>query len=295
MRNRKLFTKISLSLLIFFFLLYSAHKIVSLHKKKTFLNEFKKAVSEKLDNKKIDYSFAITDLRFPVFHLTLQSEEDFPAASLVKLPILAVLFKAHQEGKVDLDQKVIIKRKDITGGSGKIKAMSLPHETTLRELAKLMITISDNTATNKIIDILGFDYINQQFKEIGLKNTILKRKMMDFSSRRKGIENYINSRDIVYLLKKIYNGNLINKEYSKIALEFLKEQKVNDRLPRYLPEGVVVAHKTGLERGIVHDAGIVLTPKGDYVICALLKGIKSYRKAKKIIAEISLLTYNLYQ
>jgi len=117
---------------------------------------------------------------------------------------------------------------------------------------------------------------------------------MDFSQRKKGVENYTNPADIAYILEKIYRGELVNKKLSKLALSFLKKQKVNDRLPRYLPDGVIVAHKTGLERGVVHDAGIVFTPKGDYLICVLVKGTKSYSRAKKFIAQFSLLTYNLY-
>jgi beta-lactamase class A len=120
--------------------------------------------------------------------------------------------------------------------------------------------------------------------------------MMDFSQRSNGVENYTAASDIVYLLEKIYNKQLIDRAYSELILSFLKKQKIKDRIPRYLPKGVIVAHKTGLERGIVHDAGIVFSPKDDYIICVLTKKVKVYSKAKKFIAQLSLLTYkNLYR
>ena len=158
-----------------------------------------------------------------------------------------------------------------------------------------MIIYSDNTAANKVIDMLGFEYINKAFEDMGLKETILQRRIMDFVQRSKGIENYMSVYDIALLLEKIYRKELVDEEASELMLSFLKQQKVNDRLPRDLPEDIVVAHKTGLERGVVHDAGIIFTPQGDYLICMLTKGIKEYAQAKKIIAEVSLLTYNLYQ
>jgi beta-lactamase class A len=158
-----------------------------------------------------------------------------------------------------------------------------------------MIADSDNTATNKVIDLLGREYINKSFKRFGLKRSFLKRKMMDFSGRRRGIENYTCVSDIAMLLEKIYGNKLIDSQSSQLALSFLRKQKINDRIPRYLPEEADVAHKTGLERGVVHDAGIVFAPKGDYIICVLTKKVKDYQQAKKFIAKITLLTYNFYQ
>jgi beta-lactamase class A len=116
--------------------------------------------------------------------------------------------------------------------------------------------------------------------------------MMDFSKRRKGIENYTSAADITYLLEKIYNKELINRKSSNMMLAFLLRQKMKDRIPRYLPKNVEVAHKTGLERGVVHDAGIIFSVKSDCIVCVLTKGVKKYSKAKKFIANLSLLTYN---
>lgn len=242
-----------------------------------------------------DYSFLVEDLRWLGPQVAFGPDKQFPAASLIKLPILAAGLRAVRDKKVNLEQKVVITKKDITGGSGQLKKEKLPITVSYQELLALMTSTSDNTAANKLIDILGFDYINDTSRELGLASTVLARKIMDFSLRRQGIENYISSRDTAKILKLIYQGNLINKNLSRLALEFLKNQKVSDRLPRYLPQEIIVANKTGLERGVVHDAGIIFAPGGDYIICVLVKNTRTYPKAKKFIAEVSLLTYNLYQ
>ena len=130
---------------------------------------------------------------------------------------------------------------------------------------------------------------------MGLIGTTLKRKMMDFDSRARGIENYTTTSDLAYVLEKIYRQDFLGQQLSQIALALLKGQRVKDRLPRYLPQNIVVAHKTGLEKGIVHDAGIVFTPKGNYIICVLTHKLGNYSEAKKFIADLSLLTYNLYE
>ena len=295
MKNRKFSIGLALVPLLSFFIFYSSFKLIKVYKKGRILRSLRSSIQEKIGDCGLEYSFFIKDLNYPVFSLTVESGDKFPAASLIKLPILAVAFEAIEEKKMALDKKTTIMRKDIAGGSGKLKAMKLPYTLTFQELLEFMISLSDNTATNKVISILGIDYINDTFKRIGSKDSILKRKMMDFSQRRKGVENYTSSQDIAYLLERIHNRSLTNKEFSELAFSFLRNQKVNDRLPRYLPKEVVVAHKTGLEKGVVHDAGIVLGPKGDYIICVLIKGTNGYKKAKKMIAEISLITYNLYQ
>ena len=265
----------------------------SFQKQKLF-HGIREAIAQEAEKSNISYSLLIKDLTFPRVGLNYRASEDVPAASLLKLPILAVVFQAIAEGKMSLDQTVVIKRKDITGGSGKLKAMNLPYRLTFAELLEFMVSLSDNTATNKVIDLLGADYINATFEKLGLASTNLRRKMMDFSKRSQGVENYTDALDIGLILEKIYDRKLVSKELSELALNFLKSQKVNDRLPRYLPDEVIVAHKTGLERGVVHDAGIVFAPGGDYIICILVERARDYRKAKKFIAQTSLLAYNLY-
>lgn len=263
--------------------------------KEQFKRSLQKEIGEIAENNEGEFSCVIRTLKFPYTQWQIAENEPFPAASLIKVPMLAVVFGAIEAGTLSLEDNITIRRRDITGGSGVIKAMKVPVVFTLDELLKIMISASDNTATNKVIGLLGYEYYNRGFKDLGLRETSLVRKMMDFSRRDEGVENYTSSRDIAFLLEKMYNRELVSEAASNKMIEYLKKQKVNDRLPRYLPKEVTVAHKTGLERGVVHDAGIVFSEKGDYIICVLTKGVSSYKEAKKFIADTSLTTYNLYQ
>jgi len=266
---------------------------ISRIRKKQKAHDLEREIKHVAADFKGEFAYTVKEFRFLPFELAKDSDKQFIAASLVKLPIMAVAFQAVKDGKISLDDSIAITRKDIAGGSGILKARKLPVELEFRELVEIMISKSDNTATNKIIDLLGYDYISGLFNEWGLHDTILERKMMDFVSRRKGKENYTSCRDLAVILEKIYQGQCINKEYSLLMRSFLENQKIKDRLPRYLPEGTVVAHKTGLEKKGLHDCGIVFSEGGDYIICVLTSpGSSGYAAAKKFIAKISLVVYD---
>lgn len=241
------------------------------------------------------HSFIVQDLSRPDLSVSYRAGKVFPAASLIKLPLLAAAVKAVNEKRVSFSSIFTVRRSDVVSGSGIIKSMRLPARFNFRKILELMIVYSDNSATNKVIEILGYDYINESFRELGLKNTVLKRKMMDFSKRKYGVDNLTTTEEIAYLLERIYKRKLIGKNSSAFMIALLKKQKMRDRIPRYLPADITVAHKTGLEKGVVHDAGIVFSPKGDYLICVLTKGVKNYNRAKQFIARLSLITYELYQ
>jgi beta-lactamase class A len=147
-----------------------------------------------------------------------------------------------------------------------------------------------------LIELLGFEYLNSSFKDFGLKDTNIVRKMMDFRKRANGRENFTTASDMANLFKSMYYGRLINRDISKRCLLVLKKQKVKDRIPRKLPKGTMVAHKTGLERKICHDAGIIFTHSGGYLIVVLTKHrYKNSFPVKKFISQIALELYSYAQ
>ena len=220
----------------------------------------------------------------------------FPSASLVKVPIMASCFFAAAGNRLDLDKRIRLCRRDKVSGSGVIKNLPDGSVFSVNELMSIMISRSDNTASNLLIGCLGQDYLNETFRKLGLRNTNLARKMMDFTSRKQGRENYTSARDIAFLLEEIYYGRLINREYSGQCLAMLKAQKIRDRIPADLPRDIQVAHKTGLEYGVCHDAGIVFMPEGDFLICVLTKhSYKNSYPAKRFIARIAGKVYEFYR
>ncbi|MBI5555792.1 MAG: serine hydrolase [Elusimicrobia bacterium] len=228
--------------------------------------------------------------------IDLDSNKLYPSASLVKLPVMIGCFYANNEKKICLENSLELKRRYRIKGSGKL--LRVPNGTafSIDELISFMIAESNNGATNMLIDCLGFDYLNYCFEKIGLRNTNISRHVLDSRSRSKGRENYTSAADMAFLLERIYNQKIINAYFSRKSLEILKKQKVNDRIPAHLPESIEVAHKTGLEKGVCHDVGIVFTPKGDFLICVLTHYQYNHaRRAKKLISKISYLTYIYYQ
>ena len=212
----------------------------------------------------------------------------FPAASVVKVPIMAACFQAAQKSRLRLEEPVILHGFDKVYGSGQLKAAPNGSSYTVEQLIELMITKSDNTAANLLIKKLGFDALNESFRSMGLTQTQLSRKMMDFSQRKHGVENYTTAQDIALALRKLYRRQLISPEVSDRCLELLKKQAINDRIPALLPPGTVVAHKTGLEKGVCHDSGIVFTPDGNYLVCVLTSSrMKTAKRAKQFIAQIA--------
>lgn len=217
-----------------------------------------------------------------------QIRKSFPAASIVKIPILAACYQAAQEGRLRLDEKIVLQGSEKVLGSGRLKAEPNGSVWTVQQLLELMITRSDNTATNLLIRRLGFGELNRSFQKMGLNQTRLSRRMMDFSERKKGVENYTTARDISLTLKKLYQHRLVNWQVSDQCLGLLKRVTLKDRIPALLPKGTVVAHKTGLEKGVCHDSGIVFTPEGDYLVCVLTRSRnKTAQPAKQFIARIA--------
>lgn len=220
-----------------------------------------------------------------------------PSASLVKVPILLAYFYAEQDKKISLKDTLTLKLSQKVAGSKVLGAQPVGATFTVQELLDPMITHSDNAAANVLIDYLGFDTLNAYFKKIGLKNTNIARNMMDFAERSEGEENYTTAEDMAYLLDKLYHQAFLSKSISESCLDLLGQQKINDRIPLRLPKNeIFIAHKTGLEKTVCHDIGIIYTQKGDFILCVLVKHHNRFaRDAKKLISDIALLTFNYYQ
>ena len=220
-----------------------------------------------------------------------RADEPVAAASLVKIPIMAAVMQAIAAKQLKWSSTIKLRAKDQVAGSGRLRHEKPGSVWTVERLVDLMITQSDNTATNLLINRLGYKALRQSFQQMGLSQTSLVRKMMDFSRRDEGVENWTSAGDIAILLGRIYQGRLVDGASSRRALTLLKESKYDDRIPGKLPKGTVVAHKTGLERHLCHDAGIVFTNRGDFLIVVLTKSKLPSKTAKAFIATLSARAY----
>ena len=222
---------------------------------------------------------------------SINGDKKVLSASMIKLLILAELMKKISENKFSLSDSIMIANFMKTGGDGVLKELNTGHHFTLKELATLMIIVSDNQATNILIDFLGMENINQLGKELGLKETFLGRKMMDAEARKKGYDNYTCADDISLLLRLIYQEKLINKEASQLMLDILLRQQQGERLQRYLPSDIKIAHKCGDLDNLENDGGIIWLGDKAYILVVLTSGMPNLQ-CKQTIGKISKFVYD---
>ena len=172
-------------------------------------------------------------------------------------------------------------------GTGVLKALAPGLQPTWSDLATLMITVSDNVATNLVIDRLGMDAIQAWIDKAGLAETRLERRMMDRTAMSAGRGNWTSAADMEALLSAIAAGTCVSSEASSEMRRALEAQQIQDRLPRRLGDGVRVANKTGNFADVIHDAGIVTWPGGTLVIAVLTQGVRPGWRAMDAIAEIA--------
>lgn len=222
---------------------------------------------------------------------SINGDEKVPSASMIKLLILLKALDECDKGKINLEDTIKLDDYERVDGSGILKELSNNHKFSIRELLTLMIIVSDNTATNILIDLLGMEEINKIGHDLGLEKTSLERKMMDSHAREKGLDNFTSSNEILKLLKMIYEKDFVSEEYSDLALDILLRQQERQRLQRYLPEDLKIASKSGDLDNLENDGGIFFTENKKYILVVLVNQAESNVLAKEIIGEISLKIY----
>ena len=186
----------------------------------------------------------------------IYNSQKWRSASMIKVFILASVMEKAQDGEIDLDEIITLKSSDKVGGAGILAGYATGSQLSLKQILKLMITESDNTATNIIIDRVGMEAINNYIQRNGYNDTVLQRKMMDLSAIYEGRENYSSVRDLGSIFVKIYNHNCVSNKYDEIMIDFLKAQTDTDCFPAALSDKII-AHKTGALTGLYDDGGII--------------------------------------
>jgi len=268
---------------------------ISYETRKAAWQELQQRLKVEISQFKGEAGIVIKDLKTG-WEFSYEKTKLFPSASLAKIPLMAACFLAADQGRIKLDRNIALKSSDKLTGSGVLKDMPAGTTFSVERIIGLMIYDSDNTATNIVTNLVGIDYLNSAFKSFGLKNTDLSRRIADYQSRDRGIENYTTAEDMALLLDKIYRRSLGNKSVSDQCISMLKLTRLNDRIPKYLPVDITIAHKTGLEKGVCHDAGIVFTRKDDFIIVVLTKHANlNSAPSKEFIARVSLHAYKYFE
>ncbi len=189
------------------------------------------------------------------------------AASVIKIPIMVEAFRQLRDEEVSADERFCIQATQKLPSCGVLSYLRSGIEVTLMDLVTLMIIVSDNTATNLLIDFLGMDAINATLAATGATGSFLNRRLFEPELARRGIQNYVTASDMGCLLEMMYHETLISKEASKKMLDILSSQQLNGKIPFFLHDkGIRVAHKTGEDDGITHDVGIIFA-KEPFILC----------------------------
>jgi beta-lactamase class A len=208
--------------------------------------------------------------------------ETFPTASTIKLAIVYELFKQASEGRIRLDETITLDRSKAVGGAGVLAEMGTP-TLSIGDYAVLMVTLSDNTATNVLIDRLGMEAITRRMQGLGLAATKLRRHMMDAAAAHRGDENVSTPDDVARLLQVM----------PPEGIALLKKPK-ESRLRRALPPGVAIADKPGELDGVRVDAGIVYAKNRPFVFCVMTTFLKDEAEGARAIEEIARAAYEYY-
>lgn len=236
---------------------------------------------------------AICDLKDNQLYL-LHADEVFPTASSIKVAVLAELYRQAQAGKLKLTDSYTVQASDLVQDSyimgGLTPGIS---QLTLRDVATLMIVVSDNSAANVLIDRVGMNNVNAMLDSLGLTHIRLRRKMMDLKAASEGRENVATPREFVALLSDIYQGKLLNEQMTNDFFKMFAGHRGSPIL-RDLPETLKVADKEGELEGVRNDSGIVFVANRPYAISVMTSYLRKERDGEEAISRISLETYRMF-
>ncbi|OUL25820.1 serine hydrolase [Nostoc sp. T09] len=257
------------------------------------LNSSMKALEPQIKALMNRYSFLQTGMFFLDLdtgnYLDIGGDRVFPAASTIKLPILIAFFQDLDAGKVRLDEKLTMRRDLVTNGSGVMQYERVGKKYSALETVTKMVTISDNTATNMIIDHLGgAAKLNQRFRSWGLKDTVIRRLLADLRGT-----NTTSSQDMARVLALLVNNKLVSPSSKEQALDILRHTSIHTLLPAGLGKGAVIANKTGDIGFLIGDAGFVTMPNGKrYLAAIFVKRPYKDSRGRDFIRQVSQLVYN---
>jgi beta-lactamase class A len=227
-------------------------------------------------------------------HYFLHEDEVFAQASSIKIAVLADLYLQTQQGKLKLTDLYTVQASDLVQDSDIMNGLT-PGVTrvTLRDLATMMVAVSDNAATNVLIDRVGMQNVNAMLDTLGLTHTRLRRKMMDLEAAKQGRENISTPREMMTLLDAIDHGKVLNKESADDFFKVLSTNK-DSFIPRELPPDLKIANKPGELEAVRNDSGIVFVEGRPYVICVMTSFLVNERDGEEAISKVSLAAWRMF-
>lgn len=217
------------------------------------------------------------------------------SASTIKVPILCCALQAVMDGRLSLEQMLPITAENDCADTQVFEPTYRRDGASLWEMLYWMTVSSDNTASNTIISLLGFDCVNRYCQEIGLRQTSLQRKMLDFAAVKQGRNNYTSPCDLYRIFSLLYHGRILTQPLRDIAMDFLSRCRHTDGLLRYIPDPVTAAHKPGGLDHLNHDAGIFLLKGRPYFLGVFTwdgPALDGQPQQNRLIGQLSRMVYD---
>ena len=224
----------------------------------------------------------------------LHANDVFPQASSIKICVLVELYRQAQQGKLKPTDLYTVNAADLVQDSDIMGGLT-PGVTkiTLRDLATMMVAVSDNSATNVLIDRVGMDNVNAFLNAQGLRDTRLRRKMMDLKAATEGRENVSTPNEMLNLLQALYRGEILNKEMTADFFKVLSTHK-DSWIPRNLPDDLKIADKPGALEGVRNDSGVIFVDKRPFVLCVMTTYLHRERDGEEAISNIALAAWRMF-
>jgi beta-lactamase class A len=224
--------------------------------------------------------------------ISVNGDWNLPAASVIKVPVMVEVMRQASLGRFSLDREVTLTAQDIDCGSGALCDAGVGMTFSVRNLMRIMIDNSDNTATNMLIRLVGRENINDTMTGLGLTQTRLGDSIHVYERGIRSLRTSTN--DMMRLLVMIAGRRLVNEQASDLMLSILEEQRHNDLMPKPLPKGLIIAHKTGTLHDTLNDVGIVDLEGSPYIVCVITTHLEDLDDGARLIRRVSKATYETF-
>ena len=213
-----------------------------------------------------------------------EADRAFPAASVIKVPLVMALYADAADGRIDLAEEVATG--DRIDGSGVLRDMPDVAALSLRDLSSLTMVLSDNTATNRVIERFGLERVVARMAEWGISATALRRKMYDFEAAKRGLENVATASDLVALLTRLVAGECRDRETSDAILAIMARCEDDRKLRRFLAPNTRVPSKSGTLDASHNDVAVFAGPSRTVVVAAFTSEVKDALAAEHLLGMI---------
>ncbi|MBT0812667.1 serine hydrolase [Litoribacter ruber] len=269
------------------------------------IETLKQEIQEELSTAEGDFAVAFRLLDGSGEEILINEMENFHAASTMKTPVMIEVYKQAAAGKFNVSDSIQVHNEFKSIVDGSLYSMQLGVDSeeelydrigkkaTIYDITYAMIIKSSNLATNILIDLIGAESTTQTMRDLGAADIMVKRGVEDQKAFDQGLNNTTTAYDLMVIMEAIANGDAVNEEADAEMFDILADQYYRDLIPAYLPENVVVAHKTGFITGVQHDSGIIRLPDGrQYVLVLLSKNLANRDQGKEAMARVSKLIYD---